>query len=360
MQKNRIFAYIMLILAVVIWGLATPVIKGTITYVPPLTFLMLRFWIAAIITIPAGIYFLRKIKISFERFKKIIIASSIGHILALTLIFIGLENTRAIDGSIITALAPLIVTIMAFFILKEHITKKEIKGTLIALIGTLIIIFEPLTSQSHDFGVARLSLIGNSIFFLGMLADASYTIYIKKNLAEDKIITPIVQIIFSFLFAAIVFTPLGIAEQFYSYSQTRDGALRACNSIDIDKYNYSKGTICNSTGCYPTPQPEKYFCLQPSVRISFWSYLTSHLQEYTKGYALQGIIFMSLISGILAYIAYNWGLKYIEASEATVFYYLQPVVGIPASILILGESYSYLLLAGSLIIVAGIYIVEKR
>lgn len=349
----------MLILAVISWGIATPVIKSTISYVPPLTFLMLRFWIAALITIPVAIYFLTKIKISRQRFLKIVTASSIGHIVALILIFIGLERTRSIDGSIITSLSPLLVSVMAFFILKEHITKKEIKGTLIALIGTLIIIFEPLASKD-DFGHARISLIGNTLFFLGILVDGFYAIYVKKYLAEDKIITPLVQIVFSFIFAAIIFTPLGLTEQYYKYLKTPHGSLRQCTNIDIDKYNYSKGTICNAKGCHPTNQKDEYFCLQPEYQISFFSYLKQNLNQYNQGVALVGIAYMGIISGILAYVAYNLGLKHIEASEASVFYYLQPVVGIPASVIMLGETYNILLIMGSIVIIAGIYIVEKR
>ena len=359
MSKNRTFAYVMLILAATAWGLATPVIKNTVSYVPPLTFLMIRFWIAGIITIPASIYFLRKIKLNKQRFLKIITASSIGHILALIFIFMGLQKTAAVDGSIITSLSPLLVTILAFFILKEHITKKEIKGTLIALIGTLIIIFEPLSNQTN-FGAARISMIGNVLFFLGILIDGFYSIYVKKNLAEDKIVTPFVQIIFSFVFAAIVFTPLGLAEQLNMYFKTEHGAIRACTNIDIDKYNYSKGTICNKKGCHPTPKPDEYFCLQPDYKIPYSAYLIQNLKSYTQGPAALGIGYMAFISGILAYIAFNFGLKNIEASEASAFYYLQPVIGIPVSIVLLNEAYSYILIAGSMIIIAGIYIVEKR
>jgi drug/metabolite transporter (DMT)-like permease len=350
----------MLIAAAIAWGLATPIIRGTISYVPPLTFLMIRFWISAIITLPLGIYFLRKIKLNKERIIKIFKASTIGHILALILIFAGLEKTHAVDGAIITMLSPIIISIMAFFILKEHITKKEIKGTLIAALGAIIIILEPLASRSIDFGEARISLIGNGLFFLGILADAFYTIYVKKNLAEDKIVTPLVQITFSFLFAAVVLTPIGLSEQFGQYIRTESGMLRTCNNVDIDKYNYSKGTICTQKGCYPTNQSEKYFCLNEEYKTSFFSYFKHNLQEYTQGYALLGVLYMALISGILAYLLYNIGLKHIEASEASVFYYLQPVIGIPASIMLLNEPYSYIMLLGCLIIISGVYIVEKR
>ena len=360
MDQNRTFAYVMLVLTVAAWGLATPVIKYTVEYVPPLTFLMLRFWISALFAIPAALYFLRKIKLNKERLKKIASASFIGHILALTFLFLGLEKTSSIDGSIITSLSPLLITLLAFFILKEHITKKEIKGTLIALIGTFIIIFEPLATGSGDYSLARMNFIGNLLFIIGILADAFYSIYVKKNLADDKIVTPFIQIVFSFIFAAIVFTPLGFLEQYHLYSKTENGVLRSCTSVDIDKYNYSKGTICNAKGCYPTPKAEEYFCLQPDAKVSFSAYFKQNLISYNTGYALAGIAYMALISGVFAYIAFNFGLKHIEASEASVFYYLQPIFGIPAAVLMLNESYSLTLIIGSLVIISGIYIVEKR
>ena len=357
---ERSYAHIMLMIAVLIWGIATPIIKATVGVVPPLTFLMLRFLIAGFITIPMTVYYFNKVKLNNERMRKILTASSIGHVLALALIFIGLSMTTSNNGSIITSFSPLLVTAMGFFILREHITRKEIEGTLLALIGTLIIIFEPVVFGNQNAETARYSLIGNFIFFLGIVADSYYSIYVKKHIAEDKLITPFMQICISFIFAAVIFIPLSIGEQYYNYRQTESGSLRMCNSKDIDKYNYSTGTICDKKGCYPTKERNNYFCLNDSAKTSFSTYITNDYIKYISGPSLLGILYMAILSGIIAYVSYNIGLKHIEASEASVFYYLQPVFGIPVAIFLLGEPISLMFAIGAAIIVTGIYLVEKR
>ncbi len=350
----------MLLLTVCLWGIATPIVKATVSYVPPLTFLMLRFWVSALIVLPISIYFFHKVKLNWTRLRKIITASTIGHIIALALIFIGIEKTSAVDASLMTSFSPLLIGLFGFFILREHITSKEIEGTLIAFVGTLFIVFEPIISNPGALLESRAMFIGNALFLLGLVADAFYVIYVKRNLSEDKLVSPMIQICFSFIFAAIIFTPLGFFEQFSNYNRTESGQIRTCTARDIDAYNYSSGVICDSKGCFPTQERDQYFCLNVEYKQEFTTYLHEKFMDYLEGYAPLGIIYMALFSGIIAYVAYNYALKHVEASEAAVFYYLQPVIGIPFAMIFLGETITYVYLIGAAFILGGIYMSEKR
>lgn len=76
--------------------------------------------------------------------------------------------------------------------------------------------------------------------------------------------------------------------------------------------------------------------------------------------AIPGILYMSLMASVVAYSTYIWGFSKIEASEATVFTYLQPVFGIPIAAIFLKEMITLPFVVGAILIGAGFYICEKR
>jgi len=77
-----------------------------------------------------------------------------------------------------------------------------------------------------------------------------------------------------------------------------------------------------------------------------------------RGYT--GIIFGAIFSSVLGYGLYAYGLSKIQASEAILFTYLDPIAGTIAGVLILNEIITWPFIAGSFFIVFGILIAEKR
>lgn len=69
---------------------------------------------------------------------------------------------------------------------------------------------------------------------------------------------------------------------------------------------------------------------------------------------------MAIPGSILGLTLYLYGQDKIEASEASLFTYLQPAFAIPASILLLSESISLLELLATGIIITGVIIAEKH
>lgn len=76
--------------------------------------------------------------------------------------------------------------------------------------------------------------------------------------------------------------------------------------------------------------------------------------------AIWGILYMSLFSSVIAYTTYNWGISLIEASEATLFTYLQPLFAAPLSFFWLKEKVSPLFLLGATLIAFGVFLTEYR
>ena len=356
-KSARRRSYLYVLVTVGIWGIATPVIKSTITYIPPMTFLAIRFWMASLITIPLTFYYLRRHKINILRFKRIVTASFLGHIGALALFFLGLERTSAIQGSVMSMFGPPLVSLLGFVYLKEFIKKGKLEGTLIAFIGTLIIIIEPIISGRQNIDISRVALLGNILILAGVTLDSLYAVYTKKRISNDKIITPFMQISMSFVIAAFVFTPFALLEQYSGYTKTPAEHLKICTPGDYDKYVNNAGLSCNINGCHSTTDINNYVC--KAKNKNFRGYLGTNFTSYIDGKAMWGVVYMAILSGILAYTLYSSSLKYLEASEASLFYYMQPIFGIPVAVIFLKERMSIIFVIGALLIALGIYKAEK-
>ena len=69
---------------------------------------------------------------------------------------------------------------------------------------------------------------------------------------------------------------------------------------------------------------------------------------------------MGILGSPIAVSLYLYGQDKIEASEATLFSYLQPLIYIPLAVFWLGEKIIPAQLIGLAIIAAGVYLAERR
>lgn len=363
-HQTRIIAIVFLMIAAAIWGIATPVVKYTVTDIPPFTFLALRFGLASIICLPAAVYFLLKTKFNLARVKKILLAALIGHIITLSLFFIGVSKTSAIEASFITAFSPLVLAFLAFAILRERIRKNELEGILIAFIGVMIIIVEPFITNQTNGQFARISFIGNVILLFAVVADALYNLYVKSQIVKDKIITPINLIVFAYIVAFFAYVPLALLEQLNLYNietKNKFHTLIICTADNYDIDLYRKDIKCDSVGCYKNVVADNnnlaYFCRSPEQSqntMSFKEFLTTNFKDYFKTWNMLGVAYMALLSGLLAYMLFAYSLKHIEVSDAAPFLYTQPIFGVSIAMLFLNEKPSFVIAIAALLVVIGI------
>jgi drug/metabolite transporter (DMT)-like permease len=73
-----------------------------------------------------------------------------------------------------------------------------------------------------------------------------------------------------------------------------------------------------------------------------------------------GMIYMAIFSSIIAYTLFYWVLRYMEASRVSAVNYVQPVVVIILASVILGERASEHLLIGGVLVLIGVYIIERN
>lgn len=172
MSKNRKLAYLGLGMNALIWGAAFPIIKPAFDLISPMQYLYLRFLVAGLLAFPIFLVYYIKAKPKASYIIKVLLIELFGLPLPLWLLYTGLDQTSALEASLLGSLTPLFVTLGGVYFLQEKETKREWQGLGLALLGSLIIVLEPVLSGS---GVSGSSLAGN-LYILGY--NVIYTIYV--------------------------------------------------------------------------------------------------------------------------------------------------------------------------------------
>jgi drug/metabolite transporter (DMT)-like permease len=296
-------SYLLLIGVAAIWGVAPPMIKHVLDFLPVDFFLAYRFLIAILFLIPFLLITEPRTwtvlgGLSAKDWVILTLSGLLAGVLQLGFLFWGLDLTSAIDGAVINSVSPVITAICGFIILKEKVTRHEIIGLLIAFSGSLLIVIEPVfqtgTSGSGNF-------FGNFLIFLGTLSWTAYVLLTKRYLNHK--ISPLLLTTFMFFVGAFVFSAIVISHPLSSHL---------------------------------------ILAQLPGLPLS------AHLE----------VVFMGLISGGLAYWMFQQAQRYINASQASIFLYLSPVFSVPISFFWLGEPITVVLIVGCLIIAVGVAIAE--
>lgn len=146
-----------LALAATCWGVGTVISKAALDEVPPLTLLPIQ--LAASLAILAIL--IRRQGISF-RTEGSPLLGRLGLLnpgLAYALSLVGLRTITASVSVLLWTLEPLIILFLAAWFLRERITPTFIVLSTIALVGIVVIVYEPSSSSGQVIGVA-LTLAG--------------------------------------------------------------------------------------------------------------------------------------------------------------------------------------------------------
>lgn len=198
---NRHRAILAITIATIIWGAAAPIFKWSLQEIPPYTLGFLRFILAAILILP---FIYKDIAIKKSDFSKLLTLAAFGMLLGIGLLFVGLQLTSSINVPILAAISPILLIVGSAWYLHEKTKRRFIFGSIVSLVGILIIVIEPLLITGPDG-----SIPGNLLILLSILAGVVYTILLKKyNLPY-----PALTIVFwTFLLGSMLFLPSFITE----------------------------------------------------------------------------------------------------------------------------------------------------
>ncbi len=323
LKKRNIkhLAYIALLLTTIIWAAAGPVIKLTLEYIPPISFLFYRFLIVCVIVLPFFIWELKKEPIAKQDLPNLIVLGLLSQTV-LIICFLGYNFTNTIEASLISVMYPIIAIAAASYFYKETVGKMEKVGVIIATFGAIVVIFEPLLSGNHITEASNYRLLGNLLILLYQFAWLVYIIWSKRIMGKksskltktskilhikpmSKDYSPTVITLFTFYVGLASFIPLVLMEAAGLFGAT-------------------------------------YFSI---TRIGITGLL--------------GLLYMAILSSIVACILFQWGLDKAEVTDTALFTYLGPVFTFPVAFMLLSEIPTLTVVLGAAIIASGVLIAER-
>ena len=323
LPKEIVLAYTALIVATVIWSTGGPVIKLTLGYIPPITFLFLRFLISCLILLPYVIYELQKVKVDPRDYLNIFLFGVFSQT-ALVLIFVGLEYTTVLESTIIGVLGSILAVVAGHYFYKEKVNDGIKKGLVIASLGTIFVVIAPLlTGGFLDIKVEE-RVFGNFLILLYNITWVLYIIWSKLSLTTERS---------ALLKKTLSFVHLKPMRKNYS------AVLLTALALFIGLLTITPLAIMENLGYFGTVAGFDILSIQPVGLI--------------------GLFYMSVLSSIVAYMVYQWSLEYVKVSDTAFFGYLAPIFTLPVSYFLLGETPTWLMLFGGVSIAIGVYIAEK-
>lgn len=169
---------LLLVLATVLWGGNFVIGRAVSGDIPPITLALLRWTVAGIVFYPIVA---SKFKADLPRLKKhykaILLMAITGVAAFNTLVYIGVQFTTSINASLMNSTTPIMIYILSFLLLKDHLNWKQIVGTILSLVGVLFI----LTGGSIEQLLSMQFNKGDIIVIIAVLCWAIYSIVVKRN-----------------------------------------------------------------------------------------------------------------------------------------------------------------------------------
>jgi len=171
-------SHIGLLIAVIIWASTFINIKIVLLQVPPNTLAFLRFFIASIVLVLYA-WLTGKPLIARKDLPWAAVSGLTGVTLYNFFQNQGLKSAGAVDAAIIASMAPVFMAILAWLVLKENITRKQILGIIIAFAGSILVATKGSLS---GLNLDSAKVWGDILILLTGLVWACYNISLKKLL----------------------------------------------------------------------------------------------------------------------------------------------------------------------------------
>lgn len=301
-SQRRKRAYLALLINAIIWGAALPVVKPALSYVTPYQYLFYRYIIAVPFSIPFLVLLFQKYKPKLKTIFTILALELIPITAALSFIYEGLKRTTSLEATLIANASPIFIIIGAVLFLHEKEERHELMGLILAIAGVTLLTLEPVISGRNHLGF---SFTGNLLVLGHNLCWSSYVL---------------------------------LAKRFYkNVSKLLVGFL----SLWVGLISFFLLTLLTS------PATNSGLIKEALLNLSIPSVLFAS-------------IYMAILGSIVAVPAYIYGNSLIEASEASLFAYLQPVITIPLATLWLKEPINFTIILALILSTSGVFLAERR
>lgn len=277
-----------------LWGGMYVVSKWGFDAIPPLTLAFFRVVLGAVTLL--SVVWLVYPRRSFSR-SDWTGFGVLGAWVAVTLStqFVGTDLTTASEGALLTVLTPVFTLALGAVVLSETVTLRKGVGTVLALVGTLVV----LAGQYELASIGVGGVFGISMLVLASVGWAAYTVWGKPLVRRYSALETATYS------TAIAVPMLGLlvpAELYY-------------------------------LGLSPTDLPV-------SLPI------------------VAAVVYLGVLSTAVAWYCWYKGVEYVDTGTVAVYFFAQPLVGAALGALLLGESIGPTFVVGGGIMAAGIYVVS--
>jgi len=290
--------YSQLLLTMFLWGLAWPVGRLLAIGLPAVSIAVLRY--AIVVPVLFGILRAKQQPFTLERrwVPSLVLMGLLSTTLYQAFFLFGVTYAAASDDSLVIGIGPVLVAVMASFILNERLNWTKGLGFVSGLSGIAVIsLLSPNTNVPNR-------ILGVTLVFGGATAYALYTVLLRKFVATNR-------------------------------AQDDRPAL---SSLSILAWISLFGWI---------------FLIPFSLLESPWTYTWGPISWL-------GILYLALLSTVVGYFFYVEGVSKIGAGRAAIFGNLVPVFGVLTSALLLRENLSPWHGVSFLLILTGVVLVNRQ
>ncbi len=308
--------------ATAIWGFAPPIIKYTLAYIPPVSFLFYRLLIVCLILFPFIYLELRRQNVGLRDFPALAVSGLLSQA-SLIVLFYGLKYTTSLEVAVIGIISPLLMVAAGHFFFNDKVNKYIEAGLIITSFGTLVLALGPILDSNISVASRNARLMGNTLIVIYNLIWVADVLWAKRIRGENS---HKVNEVAKFL------------------------------SIPVPRKKYSSQLITGITFYVGLACIMPFYLLESAGKLGSNGFSILHLT--TVGWL--GLLYMALLSSIVAYTLFDWSLKYLKITDTVIFSYISPIFTLPAAFLILGEVPTSDVILGVIIVSAGIVVAEHK
>lgn len=290
--KIGVLPYFTALISAFIFGLSFLFSKMALAVSTP--FMLLSFRFLAAFTVMSVLILLKVIKVSYKNkpIKWLIALALAEPVVYFIFETYGINKTASSVGGLMIALIPIAVTILGAYFLKESPTPKQVVSIITSVFGVVLIV---VMGSSDSQGTSAIGVI----LLLGAVLSAAFFSIISRKIS--KYYTPMEITYFMMFSGAVSFNVISILEH----------AIRG--------------------------ELSQYFA--PLASTTF----------------VASVVYLGILSSIVAYFLINYSLSKLQASKTSVFSNISTIVSIVAGIVFLNESFKIYHLVGSVLILLGVW-----
>ncbi len=208
---------------------------------------------------------------------------------------VGISRTSSSVAGIMVATSPVIVYVMAWFFLKERLSRGQLLGVLLSIAGvTGIIILDGFQPDADWVGIVCM--------LLAMLTGSAYNIMVR-------------------------------------------GISREIGALEITYAMMAVGAVC--------------FSGVAVVQCALEGNMAALIQPFTYPQFSMAVVYLGILASVVAYFAINKALPLLGAGRTSAFANLTTVISMAAGVVVLGESLHGYHLVGAAMILLGVWWAER-